>query len=81
MRMLLAIVVFVGGILALSSTADAARRFKRSPTYYYYAVPPRRADSVCEERARAEDPTGQFAGHPCWAREAFGRGRSGGRGR
>jgi hypothetical protein len=35
---------------------------------------------VCEERAQAADPSGQYAGYPCWAREAFGRGQ-GGRGR
>ena len=71
--------MFVGGIIALHATADAARKSKRSaaPPYYYYAP---QVDPVCE-RARAEDPTGLFAGYPCWAREAFGRGRSGGRGR
>jgi hypothetical protein len=25
------------------------------------------------DRARNEDPTGLFAGYPCWAREVFGR--------
>src|SRR5262245_6869127 len=30
--------------------------------------------SACEERARHADPTGQFAGSPCWARETFGSG-------
>jgi hypothetical protein len=29
---------------------------------------------VCEERAHHEDPTGQYAMFPCWAREAFARG-------
>lgn len=35
---------------------------------------------VCEERAQAADPSGLYAGYPCWAREAFGR-TPGGRGR
>jgi len=39
-----------------------------------------REQQVCEERAQAADPTGLYAGYPCWAREAFGRG-AGGRGR
>jgi hypothetical protein len=51
--------------------------YYQAPGYYYYrpapsvgAVSPRQ---VCEERAFAEDPTGKYAGYPCWAREAFGR--------
>jgi hypothetical protein len=81
MRTLLAFVLFAGGIFALNAPADAARNYKRSaksPQYYYY----RSRASVCEERARAEDPTGVYASFPCWAREAFGRGtQGGGRGR
>jgi hypothetical protein len=34
----------------------------------------RRARIVCEERARHEDPAGQYKEFPCWAREAFARG-------
>jgi hypothetical protein len=49
------------------------------PGYYY--APPRPYISserlACEERAWAEDPTGLYAGYPCWARSAFGRGSSG----
>jgi len=79
MRTLLAIVIFAAGTFALNSTADAARKSKRSanPPYYYYP----RVESECERRARAEDPAGQYAAYPCWARETFGRGSSGGRGR
>jgi hypothetical protein len=89
MRTLLATLIAFGGILALTSTADAARNARRGPgPYYYYAPPtyyaPPRAFSerqVCEERAQAADPSGQYAGYPCWAREAFGRGGSGRGGR
>ena len=81
MHTLLAIVIFVGGIFALNSSADAARKYKRSANpqqYYYYPS----TDSACEQRARAEDPTGLYAAYPCWAREALGRGtQGGGRGR
>jgi hypothetical protein len=78
MRTLLAIVIFAGGIFALNSPADAARKYKRSaksPQYYSYY---RSGNSACEARARHEDPTGVYKGFPCWAREAFGRGTQGG---
>jgi hypothetical protein len=94
MPTLLAILIALGSIGALTSTADAARRSQRAPgppyyyappSYYgpYYAPPPAalRERQVCEERAQAADPSGQYAGYPCWARETFGRGSSGGRGR
>jgi hypothetical protein len=82
MRTPIAIVLFAGGILALNSPADAARKYKRSTKpaqhYSYY----RNEDPACEARARHEDPTGVYAGFPCWAREAFARGtQGGGRGR
>ena len=73
MRTLLAIVIFAGGIFAMNSPADAARKFR----HYYYPS----GDSACELRARHADPTRLYAGYPCWAREAFGRGTLGGRGR
>lgn len=78
MRTLLAIVIFAGGIFALNSPADAARKYKggaKSPPHHSYY---RGGHSACEERARHEDPTGRYAGFPCWAREAFGRGTQGG---
>jgi len=90
MRTLLAALIALGSIAALTSNADAARRAKRvpGPPYYYappnaYAPPPAalREQQVCEERAFAADPSGLYAGYPCWAREAFGRGGSGRGGR
>lgn len=83
MRTLLAIAIFLGALSTLNSTADAARKSKRSANpSYYTAQPPYyfRGESECERRARAEDPTGLYAGYPCWARESFGRGGSGVRG-
>jgi hypothetical protein len=58
-----------------------ARRYYPAPRYYrapryYYGPPPyayRREQSECERRAEAEDPSGQYAGYPCWARSTFGR--------
>jgi hypothetical protein len=54
----------------------------RQPRGYGYGPPrgPSWEQQVCEERAQAADPTGLYAGYPCWAREAFGR-TPGGRGR
>jgi hypothetical protein len=83
--MLLAIALVLVG--ASASEAQQRTRAKRTyaPTYYYvpkYYNPPRyyyapRGESECQRRARAEDPTGLYAGYPCWARESFGRGGSG----
>jgi hypothetical protein len=72
MRTLLVIVIILAGM----SAPEAAPY--RSKAKRYYAPG---AESECERRARAEDPTGLYAGYPCWARETFGRGQSSGRGR
>jgi hypothetical protein len=85
MRTSLAIATMLG-VLALNTTAEAAQKSRRTtgPMYYYTAPAPppyARERAVCEERAQAADPTGLFAGYPCWAREAFSRGRIGGHGR
>jgi hypothetical protein len=80
MRTLLAILMVLVG----TSVLDAAPRSKAKRYYYApyanpYSYAPR-GESECQRRARAEDPTGLYAGYPCWARESFGRGLSGGRG-
>jgi len=77
MRTLLAIVIFLGGIFALSPTADAARKYKRSAKPPCYSVQPRHfrsANSACARRAwgySPYDPAGEFRGFPGWARKAF----------
>ena len=75
MRTLIAMLIFAGGVLALESTADAARKAKRpaKPPPSYQA---KKVETACEERARHEDPVGQFAHYPCWAREGFARGQN-----
>ena len=76
MRALLAVLIFVSGLFAAESTADAARRSKRSAQPPYYFAPPSsnlREQSLCEERAQNSDPAGRYAGYPCWAREVFSR--------
>lgn len=80
MRTLLAIAILGGGILALYDPADAAARKRttspRADTYTAQPRPIAREVAECE-RARHEDPTGRYAGYPCWAREALGRGSRG----
>jgi hypothetical protein len=61
MRTLLAAVIFLGGVSALNSAAQAQR------------------SQECQ-RAQNEDPAGEFAGYPCWAREIFARGSGSGDG-
>jgi hypothetical protein len=77
MRTLLAIAILAGGLLALDATAAEPGKSKRSPksSYSHKAKDYRpKADNACAERARHEDPSGQYASYPCWAREAFARG-------
>jgi hypothetical protein len=91
---LLATATVLAGVVALATAAEARKqqRYYYQPRAYqpYYYRPPATSyrsprgyswdRMVCEERAFAADPTGQYAGYPCWAREAFGR-TPGGRGR
>jgi hypothetical protein len=86
MRTLIATAILLSGAVAMTSTADAARKSKRGPAKSYYYVPPGygqsaryQRESVECERARNEDPAGQYAGYPCWAREIFARGSGSGR--
>jgi hypothetical protein len=82
MRTPLAIVILMGSTFALAMNAAADRPYQRNakpdyPKGQYYTSP--REQAVCEERARHEDPSGAYAGYPCWAREAFGKGNNNGR--
>jgi hypothetical protein len=79
MRTLLAIVIVLGGVIAPDATADAVR--KRSTKQQGHATQPRpnAKEQVECARARHEDPTGSFAGYPCWARETFALGSQGNR--
>lgn len=82
-----------GAASALNAPANAARKAKRSAANLHHYVPqprhsreenaaqPRtysREEIECE-RAKHEDASGQNAGYPCWAREAFSRNRIRGR--
>ena len=78
MRTILAIAIVLGVGIAADATAQADR--KRAVKPRDYAAQPRsnKGEKVECERARNEDPTGEFASYPCWARETFARGRRGG---
>jgi hypothetical protein len=82
MRILLAIALFTIGIFALHTPVDSADSVKKrgaKPRSHSATAQPRtysREEVECE-RAEHEDPTGLYAGYPCWAREAFGRGKNG----
>ena len=73
MRTLLALTMFAA---AMSSMADAqSARKSKSGTKLEHSQQ-QRDQRACEERAEHEDRAGSYAGMPCWAREAFGRGRN-----
>jgi hypothetical protein len=59
------------GIAAPASAA--ARNSEHSANPYYAAKPSSRLKErhVCKEEAFEADPSGQYAGYPCWARKAF----------
>jgi hypothetical protein len=76
MRTLLAIVILAVGMFTLSAPSDAARKAKRITKPHYAAQPRYSRQEVECERARHEDPAGDFAGYPCWARAALGGGRN-----
>jgi hypothetical protein len=77
MRVLLAITVLIGAMLALDAPADATQKYKRSAKPQCYAVSPRgywRGRPPCTVRAwpySPYDPAGEFRGFPGWARKAF----------
>lgn len=83
MRILIAVALFTGGMLALHAPADSAEAAKKriaKPRTAPVTAQPRtysRQEVECE-RAQYEDPAGVYAGYPCWARGALGSGTHGG---
>ena len=59
---------------ASNAPAGAGGKVDRSVQQHHYAAQARYSQEEAEcERARQDDPTGYFAGYPCWAREALSR--------
>lgn len=79
MRSLLAIVIVLGAATASDATAQPDRKRATKPRDVAAQPRPSKRQQVECELARHEDPTGSFAGYPCWAREAFARGSQGNR--
>jgi hypothetical protein len=77
MRTLLSLAIVMGGVFALNSAANADRYDKRGAKAPVYGYPYPGGNAVCEANAKHEDPSGVYAGYPCWAREAFGKGTQG----
>jgi len=82
MRILMALAICASCLLALeaaSAADDVAPREKTAVAKKKQQRAARRHLSERErvecQRARTEDPAGEFAQFPCWAREAFARGR------
>jgi hypothetical protein len=81
MRVLLAIAIFVGSMLALNVPTHAARRYQQGAKPSCYPVPPRHFRGASSACARGRwgyspyDPIGEFRGFPGWARKAFSEGR------
>ena len=77
MRTLLAFAIIAGGMFVLHAPADAARKRSVKP---HQATAQQRANWAREqaecERARHEDRVGLYVGYPCWAREAFAKGKN-----
>ncbi len=75
MRLLLALAILAGGMLASSPTADAGRRYMRATKLPCYAAQrPRawRAAPPCRRAWQYRPPDSDgFGGFPRWARDAF----------
>jgi hypothetical protein len=75
MRALVAIVIFVGGMLVPHSAADAGRTYRRTGKAPCYAAQASRVHRYhCARRTwgySPYDPAGEFRGFPGWARKAF----------
>jgi hypothetical protein len=79
MRLLLAVAILMGGMIAASPSVDAGHRYARGMRLPCHAVPRPRVWRVAPPcRAwryrpsyRPSDPTGEFRGFPGWARDAF----------
>lgn len=79
MRTLLTIVIVLGAAFASDATARADRKRAAKPRDHAAQQRSNAKEEVECARARHEDPTGSFAGYPCWARESFALGSQGNR--
>jgi hypothetical protein len=74
MKTLISTLVAMSALAGIGTPASAAARNSERSAVPYYAAPPSyslRERQVCESEAFEADPSGQYAGYPCWARKAF----------
>jgi hypothetical protein len=74
MKSLMSALVGMAVLAGIAAPASAAaRNSERYANSHYAAQPSHRLtqQQVCREEAFEDDPSGQYAGYPCWARQAF----------
>jgi hypothetical protein len=74
MKTLMPALVAMAVLAGIAAPASAAARNSGRSADPYYAAQPSyrpREQQVCEREAFEADPSGQYAGYPCWARKAF----------
>ena len=74
MKTLMSALVAVAVLARAATSAGAAVRNSEHTANPYHAGQPSdglAGQSVCKEEAFEADPSGQYAGYPCWARKAF----------
>jgi hypothetical protein len=74
MKTLMSALVAMAVLPSIAAPASAAPRNSERGADPYYAAQSSyrlREQQVCEQEAFEADPSGQYAGYPCWARKAF----------
>jgi hypothetical protein len=73
MKTLMSALVAAAVLAGTAPPASAAVRNSEHTANPYYAAQPSYGltEQVCKEEAFEADPSGQYAGYPCWARKAF----------
>lgn len=74
MKPVISALVATAVLAATGAPAIADARNSERSAHPHYAAQPSDGLSeqqVCKEEAFEADPSGQYAGYPCWARKAF----------
>jgi len=74
MKTLLSVLVAAAMLAGPAPSAGAAVRNSEGTANPYHAAQPSYGPTeqqVCRDEAFEADPSGQYAGYPCWARRAF----------
>jgi hypothetical protein len=74
MKTLMSAIIAMAALAGIAAHASAATRNSERSADPYYAAQSSHdptEQQACEEQAFEADPSGQYAGYPCWARKAF----------